>query len=43
MKAWAMNVTLKANAVEPILPGRLCCPLEGEGAASRFGGENIHG
>ena len=43
MNLHAMNVTFQANAVEPALPGRRCCPLEGEAASGRFGGENIHG
>ncbi len=39
--------TFQANTAEPALPGRWCCPLEGERAkpegapaAGRFGGEH---
>ncbi len=35
--------TFQANTAEPASPGRWCCPLEGEAAAGRFGGESIHG
>ena len=43
MKLYATDVPFQANAVEKALPGRRCCLLEGEAAAGRFGGENIHG
>ncbi len=31
--------TIPANTVELALPGCWCCPLEGEAAIGRFGGE----
>ncbi len=41
MMVLAAYVTYQANAVEPALPGHRCCPLEGEAAKGRFGGESI--
>ena len=43
MKLYAKDVPFQVNAVEPALPGRRCCPVVGEAAEGRFGGENIHG
>jgi hypothetical protein len=33
------HLASRANTVEPALPGHWCCPLEGEAAEGRFGGE----
>lgn len=35
----AIGGTGRANTAELALPGRWCCPLEGEAAEGRFGGE----
>ena len=39
-KHFAVGGLIQANTAEPALPGRCCCPLEGEAAAGRFGGEH---
>jgi len=40
VKSFATCGTFQANTAEPALPGCWCCPLEGEAAAGRFGGEH---
>jgi hypothetical protein len=37
---FVMGGFFQVNAVEPASPGHWCCPLEGEAAAGRFGGEH---
>jgi hypothetical protein len=39
IRAIVLNVNLGVSTAELALPGRWCCPLEGEAAAGCFGGE----
>ena len=43
MKPSMLILIFQANAAEPALPGRRCCPLAGGAANGRFGGGHIHG
>jgi hypothetical protein len=43
MTYFDIDVTVQANTAEPASLGRWCCPLEGEAAVGRFGGELFHG
>jgi hypothetical protein len=39
MSPFGADLTSRANTAEPASPGRWCCPLEGEAAEGRIGGE----
>jgi hypothetical protein len=43
IRACALKTIFGVNTAELALPGRWCCPLEGEAAAGCFGGESFNG